>query len=102
MRYAVLTLLTCRVTALSPTVATRQQIMGLGSTVTRTGVQATMLDVSVAADAAALSSTTAQTLPTYVYNDPHTLANLGPDMFNSAMVAALGLMGAYVTRVSRA
>jgi len=33
-----------------------------------------------------------------VLQDPHTIDNLLPDMLNSAMVAGLGLMGAYVTR----
>jgi hypothetical protein len=60
---------------------------------TRTAV--VMLDASLAAVA-----TGSAELPSYVYNDPHTLANIVPDMFNSAAVAALGLMGAYVTRVS--
>ena len=30
--------------------------------------------------------------------DPHTLENLGPDLFNTCVVAAVGLMGAYVTQ----
>ena len=31
--------------------------------------------------------------------NPHTLTNLVPDLFNTVMVATLGLMGAYVTQV---
>ena len=61
-----------------------------------------MMDISLAADAsltadAIISGSNA--LPSYMPYDPHTLDNLVPDMFNTAMVAGLGLMGAYVTRV---
>ena len=30
--------------------------------------------------------------------DPHTLSNLGPDIFNTCVLATVGLMGAYVTQ----
>ena len=57
---------------------------------------ARMLDASLAADTVVSGSSA---LPTYVFHNPHTLDNLLPDMFNTAMVAGLGLMGAYVTQV---
>lgn len=58
---------------------------------------ARMLDASLAADAIVSSSSV---LPVYVPSDfGHTLDNLVPDMFNTAMIAGLGLMGAYVTQV---
>jgi hypothetical protein len=56
-----------------------------------------MLDASLAADAIVSSSSV---LPVYVPSDfGHSLDNLVPDMFNTAMIAGLGLMGAYVTQV---
>lgn len=56
-----------------------------------------MLDASLAADAIVSSSSM---LPVYVPSDfGHTLDNLVPDMFNTAMIAGFGLMGAYVTQV---
>ena len=30
--------------------------------------------------------------------DPHTLSNLVPDIFNTCLLATVGLMGAYVTQ----
>ena len=57
-----------------------------------------LLDASLAADAV-LSAGGALPIPVYVPANPHTLDNLIPDMFNTAMVAGLGLMGAYVTKV---
>jgi len=61
------------------------------------GSGARMLDASLAADAIVSSSSV---LPVYVPSDfGHSLDNLVPDMFNTAMIAGLGLMGAYVTQV---
>ena len=65
---------------------------------------ATMLDPSIVADAAtsaadsvsAVGSLSNGVLPA---EQGHGLANLGADLLNTAMVATLGLMGAYVTQV---
>lgn len=63
----------------------------------RTRSHPVAIDASLAADAVI---TSASQLPTYVVpEDPHTLANLGPDLLNTAMVSLLGLVGAYVTQV---
>jgi len=62
----------------------------------RTRSHPVAIDASLAADAVI---TSASQLPTYVVpEDPHTLANLGPDLLNTAMVSLLGLVGAYVTQ----
>ena len=56
-----------------------------------------MLDPSLAADtSAAISTSLDPTSPTY---DPHVLSNLGSDLWQTAIVAWVGLMGAYVTQV---
>lgn len=52
-----------------------------------------MIDPSLATDAAALNAAIGPP------PDPHTLANIIPDMFNTAVIAAVGLAGAYVTQV---
>jgi hypothetical protein len=55
-----------------------------------------MLDPSLAADAsAAIVPSLDPTSPVY---DPHTLSNLGSDLWQTAIVAWVGLMGAYVTQ----
>mmetsp|Transcript_65039 Transcript_65039/g.171626 ORF Transcript_65039/g.171626 Transcript_65039/m.171626 type:complete len:105 (+) Transcript_65039:2-316(+) len=46
------------------------------------------MDVAIIADAAS----------TLTHHDPHTLATLIPDLFQTTAIAAFGLAGAYVTQ----
>lgn len=59
-----------------------------------------MLDAAIVADAAQCLSDTcggAMTGP-MANTDPHTMANLLPDLLHTTVISAVGLAGAYVTR----
>ena len=59
-----------------------------------------MVDPALMADASAtlLPALVGSPMAIDPHYDPHTLSNLGPDIFNTCVVAAVGLMGAYVTQ----